>query len=277
MQLFDFDSMVSMADLAEQNAVRTSYTKGFAPLEQHPLLSVRYADRPEKLGEPDLVILPGTKSTMADLLWMRQNGLEAAVLKRASQGMPVLGICGGYQMLGEEIRDPEGVEAEGPGIEKGGSVLPGMGLLPCVTVFSPEKTLTRVRAEVLEGPFRGARTEGYEIHMGETVIRENAGRPFSVLEREDAGEVRTGGAYEGCSRGNVFGTYLHGLFDSGEMTEKLAQWLCRRKGIRAGETSVLSRKEYKEQQYDLLAEEVRRALDMEALYRIVGVPFGSGA
>ena len=148
-------------------------------------------------------------------------------------------------------------------------MLRGMGLLPCVTVFSPEKTLTRVRAEALEGPFQGARTEGYEIHMGETVIRENAGQPFSVLEREDAGRPGTGGTYDGCIRGNIFGTYLHGLFESGEMTEKLAQWLCRRKGIQAGEVSVLSRKEYKEQQYDLLAEEVRRALDMEALYRIL--------
>ena len=175
-------------------------------------------------------------------------------------------------MLGEEIRDPEGVEGEGSDAEEGGSTLRGMGLLPCVTVFSPEKTLTRVRAEVLEEPFRGARTEAYEIHMGETVTREKAGRPFSVLEREDAGKRRTGGAYDGCCRGNVFGTYLHGLFDSGEMTEKLAQWLCRRKGIQAGEVSVLSRKEYKEQQYDLLAEEVRRALDMEALYRILETP-----
>ena len=263
---------VRPVDIAVIRLPRISNFTDFAPLEQHPLLSVRYADRPEKLGEPDLVAIPGTKSTMADLLWMRQNGLEAAVLKRAAEGTPVLGICGGYQMLGEEIRDPEGVEGEGSDAEGGGSTLRGMGLLPCVTVFSPEKTLTRVRAEVLEEPFRGARTEAYEIHMGETVTREKAGRPFSVLEREDAGKRRTGGAYDGCCRGNVFGTYLHGLFDSGEMTEKLAQWLCRRKGIQAGEVSVLSRKEYKEQQYDLLAEEVRRALDMEALYRILETP-----
>ena len=101
------------------------------------------------------------------------------------------------------------------------------------------------------------------------MILENTGHPFSVLEREDAGNCRTGSAYDGCSRGNVFGTYLHGLFDSGEMTEKLAQWLCSRKGIQAGPVSVLSRKEYKEQQYDLLADEVRRALDMDAVYRIL--------
>ena len=260
---------VRPVDIAVVRLPRISNFTDFAPLEQHPLLSVRYVDRPEKLRGADLLILPGTKSTMADLLWMRQNGLEAAVLKKAAEGMPVLGICGGYQMLGEEIRDPEGVEGEGPEKEEGGSVLRGMGLLPCVTVFSPEKTLTRVRAEVLEGPFRGARTEGYEIHMGETVILENTGHPFSVLEREDAGSCRTGSAYDGCSRGNVFGTYLHGLFDSGEMTEKLAQWLCSRKGIQAGPVSVLSRKEYKEQQYDLLADEVRRALDMDAVYRIL--------
>ena len=267
---------IKPVDIAVIRLPRISNFTDFAPLEQHPLLSVRYVDRPEKLGDPDLLILPGTKSTISDLLWLRQSGLEAAVLKRASAGVPVLGICGGFQMLGEEIRDPEGVEsgdlASEAGQETGQERLRGMGLLPCVTVFSPEKTLTRVRASAWEGPFYGAAIEGYEIHMGETVILHKAGGavPFSVLQREETGRDSAGGVHEGCRQGNVFGTYLHGLFDSGEMTEKLAKWLCRRKGIEAAPISVQSWKAFKEQQYDLLADALRKALDMEALYRIIG-------
>ena len=222
----------------------------FAPLEAHPLLGVRYVGALRELGTPDLIILPGTKSTMADLLWLRRSGLEASIRQLASRGTPVLGVCGGYQMLGEELRDPDGVEAELPALR-------GMGLLPCATVFAPEKTLTRVRAAVAGGPLGGARIDGYEIHMGTTAAR---GEAFCRLE---SGET------DGCRQGNVFGTYLHGLFDSGAVTEKLAAWLCERKGIVAAETPVEDRRAYRERQYDLLADGVRAALDMDAIYRIL--------
>ena len=221
----------------------------FAPLEAHPLLGVRYVERLGDLGTPDLVILPGTKSTMADLLWLRQSGLETAVLRLAERGTPVLGICGGYQMLGAELRDPDGVESEQP-------VLRGMGLLPCVTTFAPEKTLTRVRAVVTGGPLDGAAIDGYEIHMGAT---EALGEAFCRLED---------GRTDGCRAGNVFGTYLHGLFDSGAVTDALAALLCERKGIAAA-ASTEDARAYRERQYDLLADGVRAALDMEAVYRIM--------
>lgn len=238
-------------DVAVVRLPRISNFTDFSPLECHPLLGVRYVGRAEALGTPDLVILPGTKSTMADLLWMRENGLEAAVGKLASRGTPVLGVCGGYQMLGEALTDPGGAEG-GPG------ALRGMGLLPCKTVFAPEKTRTLVRARVLHGPLREAALEGYEIHMGTTEVR---GEPFCRLE--DGGE-------EGCRSGNVFGTYLHGLFDSGELTEKLADWLCARKGLPpAGQAKPVSWRRHKEQQYDLLAEGLREALDLAALRRIL--------
>ena len=237
-------------DAAVLRLPRISNFTDFAPLESHPLFGVRYVNRLGELGEPDLVILPGTKSTAADLLWLRQSGLEAAVRRLAAGGTPVLGVCGGYQMLGEELRDPAGAEG-------GPEVLRGMELLPCTTVFAPEKTLTRVSARVEGGAMDGARVEGYEIHMGETEAR---GEPFSRLE---------GGAPEGCRRGNVWGTYLHGLFDSGEAVEKLAAWLCARKGIAAPETAAEDRRAYRERQYDLLADAVRAALDMEAVYRIL--------
>ena len=239
-------------DVAVVRLPRISNFTDFAPLESHPLIGVRYVDRPAALGEPDLVILPGTKSTMADLLWLRQNGMEAKIQRLASGGTPVLGICGGYQMLGETLSDPLGVEGALPALR-------GMGLLPCTTRFEPEKRLARTSAAVTAGPLAGAAVEGYEIHMGTTEVR---GERFCVLEN---------GKAEGCVAGNVFGTYLHGLFDSGEATEKLAAWLCERGGIDPGALPAAeSRSAYKERQYELLAAGVREALDMEAVYRIIG-------
>ncbi|MBR3560860.1 MAG: cobyric acid synthase [Oscillospiraceae bacterium] len=215
----------------------------FAPLEAHPLLGVRYVER--RLGSPDLVILPGTKSTVADLLWLRESGLETEILRLAERGTPILGVCGGYQMLGESLRDPDGVE---------GALrdLRGMGLLPCETVFAPEKTLTRVRASA-----GGVTIDGYEIHMGATQAR---GEPFCRLED---------GRPDGCRAGNVCGTYLHGLFDRGEVTDRLAAWLCKRKGIPALPLPREDRRAYRERQYDLLADGVRSALDMDAVYRVL--------
>lgn len=237
-------------DIAVIRLPRISNFTDFSPLESHPALGVRYVDRPGALGAPDLLILPGTKSTMADLLWLRESGLEAAVLKLAASGKPVLGVCGGYQMLGGALEDPKGVEGGLP-------TLRGMGLLPCRTVFEPAKVRTRAEAEVLGGPFAGARLDGYEIHMGATEVRGDA---FCRLED---------GRLDGCQQGTVFGTYLHGLFDSGELVQRLADWLCARKGLTAGAAVQEPRAAYKERQYDLLAAGVRAALDMEAVYRIL--------
>ena len=237
-------------DIAVVRLPRISNFTDFVPLEAHPLLGVRYVGRAAELGEPDMVILPGTKSTMADLLWLRESGLEAAIARLASRDTPVLGVCGGYQMLGEELRDPDGVEGELP-------VLRGMGLLPCVTAFAPQKTLRRVRATITGGALQGAAVDGYEIHMGETETR---GAAFCRLD---------GGADDGCVSGNVCGTYLHGLFDSGEVTDALAAWLCRRRGVDASAAPAEDRRAYRERQYDLLADGVRAALDMDAVYRVL--------
>ncbi len=238
-------------DIAVIRLPHISNFTDFAPLEAHPKLGVRYVDRARGLGTPDMVILPGTKSTMADLLWLRQNGLEAAVMRLAAAGTPVLGVCGGYQMLGEELRDPAGAEGALPSLR-------GMGLLPCVTAFTEKKTLLRARAVIVGcGALDGAPIEGYEIHMGVTKAR---GEPFCRLES---------GAADGCRVGNVWGTYLHGLFDSGTFTEKLAAWLCRRKGVALDAAPTEDRRAYRERQYDLLADGVRAALDMEAVYRVL--------
>ena len=204
------------------------------PLEQHPLLSVRYVQSPRQLGAPDVVILPGTKNTIDDLLWLRQCGLEAAVQKLATSGTPVLGVCGGYQMLGEQLCDPAGEESGTP------CTLRGLGLLPTTTVFGTEKHLTQTAACVTTEPFAGAKLTGYEIHAGRTEVR---GSAFCIL---------ADGTPEGCVQDGVFGTYLHGLFDTGELTEKLTAFLCKRKGIDPAGAELIPMEQYRQQQFDLL-------------------------
>lgn len=235
-------------DIAVIRLPRISNFTDFAPLESHPALGVRYVNNPEQLGAPDLVILPGTKNTMEDLLWLRESGLEAAIRKLAAANTPILGVCGGYQMLGRTLSDPEGIEKQG--------TLAGLGLLPCETVFNAQKTRTRMQAEVLAQPFAGARLDGYEIHMGRTC--RTGGEPFCRLQT---------GAEDGAVQGLVFGTYLHGLFDTGSLTDRLAAWLLERKGLPADSTPTRDRAAYKEEQYDQLAAQVRAALDMPAIYR----------
>ena len=220
----------------------------FMPLEQHPLLGVRYVQSTRQLGAPDVVILPGTKNTVEDLLWLRQCGLEAAVLKLAASGTPVLGVCGGYQMLGQTLADPQGLESGRA------QTVRGLGLLPTHTVFTDKKHRTQDTAVVTAPQLAGAALTGYQIHTGRTTVQ---GTPFCRL---------ADGSAEGCVQGSTAGTYLHGLFDTGELTEKLVHLLCSRKGISPAAAPLRSMQEYRQQQFDLLADGVRRALDMDALY-----------
>ena len=246
-------------DVAILRLPHVSNFTDFMPLEQHPLLGVRYVRSPRQLGSPDLVILPGTKNTVEDLLWLRQSGLEAAVLKLAASGTPVLGVCGGYQMLGRTLADPLGSES---GTSQ---TLRGLGLLPTCTTFGPQKHRSQDTAAVTAGPFAGAAVAGYQIHAGRTVVE---GTPFCHL---------ADGTPEGCTAGNIFGTYLHGLFDTGDLTQALAQWLCRRKGLDPAGAQVIPMEEYRQQQFDLLAQGVRQALDLPALYAAMGLPGPKGA
>ena len=244
---------VKPLDVAVIRLPHISNFTDFIPLEQHELLGVRYVQRARELGAPDLVILPGTKNTMEDLLWLRQSGLEAAVRKLAQAQTPVLGVCGGYQMLGQTLDDPAGTESGKP------MSFAGLGLLPTRTTFDAQKRRTQVRAVALGAPFAGARMTGYEIHNGRTTVN---GEPFCRL---------ADGTPEGCVCKNVFGTYLHGLFDSGELTQALVKLLCARKGISPRETRPTSMAEYRQTQFDLLADGVRKALDMGAVYRAMGM------
>ena len=232
-------------DIAVIRLPHVSNFTDFSPLEEHPAVGVRYVNRVEQLGRPDLIILPGTKNTMGDLRWLREMGLAEEILVLHGSGTAILGVCGGYQMLGRSLSDPENAES--------GGTAEGLGLVPCETVFSGKKTRTRRQAVCDAGPFAGARLEGYEIHMGRT---RSAAAPFCIMED---------GTEDGAVAENVFGTYLHGLFDSGELVERVAGWLAERKGIRIPEQKTENRAAYRNRQYDLLADTVRSSLDMKTI------------
>lgn len=246
-------------DIAVIRLPRISNFTDFHALERMNGVSVRYVTQAGRLKVPDLLIIPGTKSTMSDLLWMRQNGLEAAVKKLAAKDVPVVGICGGYQMLGKMVEDPDGAE--------GGGKIDGIGLLPIRTVFYQEKTRTRTSGTVrpLQGIFAGLagrKVEGYEIHMGQTEVVFPADQ-FSQLEN---------GTEDGAVFKNVLGSYLHGLFDNGDFTRALLEILLQRKGLPKDSLSApLDYQAFKESQYDLLADSLRRSLDVDFLYRILGM------
>ncbi|MBF1137826.1 MAG: cobyric acid synthase, partial [[Eubacterium] sulci] len=141
-------SEVKPLDIAIIRIPRMSNFTDFAPLEAHEVIGARYVQSAEELHNPDMVIIPGTKSTMDDLLWMRQNGIESAIQKLASSGTPVLGVCGGYQMMGEKLSDPYHIEGD---LEE----MHGMGLLPTETTFTQIKTRTRFTADVKAKDFEG--------------------------------------------------------------------------------------------------------------------------
>lgn len=230
-------------DIAVIRLPRISNFTDFAPFERYDNVSLRYVSSVKELGVPDLVMLPGTKNTISDLVWLRESGLEASVKKLASRGMPVFGICGGFQMLGKTISDPENTE--------GGGMLAGMGLLDMETVFRSEKKRCQVagRLGTLEGIFAGLcgmEYSGYEIHMGKSTSAETV-----------------------VSCGNVYGSYLHGLFDADGIADGIVKALCEKKGISFDADAVFDGKAYKEAQYDKLADAVRGALDMKLIYDIL--------
>lgn len=230
-------------------------------------VSVRYCRSVSELGTPDLIILPGTKSTIADLKWLRESGLEARIKRLNAKGTPVFGTCGGFQMMGESIEDPDGAEAD-PGTK-----IQGIGLLPLRTVFSKEKTMKEVTGpasgflygalpEVYGGlreRLSKAQIKGYEIHMGKT--------SFS----NDFVSVESAPQSDSATTAPVLGTYVHGIFDETDFRENLLDALAEKKGVRRSERPSISYEDYKEQQYNKLADLLRENLDMEKIYQISGL------
>ena len=258
---FTDSRQVDLIDIAVVRLPRISNFTDFNPLESIPGVSLRYVKNVSQLHDPDMVILPGTKNTMEDLQWLRQSGLEAAILKLAGKGRIVMGICGGYQMLGTSLSDPEGVEA--------GGTMRGLGLLQMDTVFSPKKTRTQVEGVFSQvggilADLEGVAFSGYEIHMGEPVL---AGETYGLDRLTDrvTGTVKQDGA---CS-GNVYGTYVHGIFDREEVAKGVVSAIGRAKGLDVSEIQAVDFAAFKETQYDLLADGLRGSLDMKKIYQIL--------
>ncbi len=252
-----------LVDIAVIRFPRISNFTDFQVFLAMPEVSLRYVRSLKELGSPDMVILPGTKSTMDDLLWMRSHGLEAAVCRCAARGIPVFGICGGYQMMGMTLEDPGQVEGAMGFVR-------GMELLPADTRFEDEKTKVQVRGRFgsVEGMFSalsGRELEGYEIHMGVTRLRGGANSLLNIAE--ERGAVRPDGTSQGC----CFGTYVHGIFDKGEVASLVVGALMKAKGLEGGPGAPVDYQAYKERQYDRLADQLRRHLDMSRIYEIMGV------
>ena len=245
----------SEVDIAVLRLPRIANFDDFDPFVDEPGVRLRYVSRPEDLGEPQLIVVPGTKATIADLEAMRRSGLADAVVQRHAAGAAVLGVCGGYQMLGQRLCDPDGVEAA-PGSE-----VPGLGLLPLVTTFTAEKSTLRAagRVEGAAGPWAGAggmAVEGYEIHMGRTEPAPGAAPPPPLLRLGD----RADGAIS--AGGRVAGTYLHGLFHNDTLRHALLS------GLGRGEHAVRSFD--REREFDRLAQHVRSHLDLDRVRAMLG-------
>ena len=248
---FDNRTERRLIDIAVIRIPKISNFTDFAAFDGYENLSVRYVDRVADLGDPDMIIIPGTKSTIADLKWLRESGMEAKILQAADHGKLIFGICGGYQMLGRSVADPEMTEAETP------ETIKGMGLLPIETVFVGEKRQTQTSGTLPEIPgelseLSGLGFEGYEIHMGRS--------------GNDLPRIVSMSDFEDC---NVYGSYIHGIFDAPGIADTVVRVLCKKKGVDPAELGTFDRMAYKDQQYDLLAKHMRENMDMDLVYRII--------
>lgn len=245
-----------LIDIAVIRLPRISNFTDFDVFEQFPDVSVRYVADPAELAGADLVILPGSKSTIADLRWLREKGLEEEILKMNAGGIPVIGICGGYQMLGFDISDPDGVE--------GGGSIEGLGLLPVSTVLAGDKRTVQFSGRVCDpsgifSSLAGLETKGYEIHMGRTTRCRSC---------SDASQDFTSDGTGVCS-GNVYGTYIHGFFDKGAIASSVVESLADRKGIQITSCEAVDHRDFKEKEYDRLADILRKHLDMDLIYSML--------
>lgn len=247
----DEDSLSERFDSREKKDIdivvirlpRISNFTDFMTFERFAGVSVRYVDKTSQLRNPDIIIIPGTKSTIHDMLWMRQNGLEAAVKKHASAGGITFGICGGLQILGNTISDECGAE------DSRCETISGMELIPVDTVFANDKTQTQTGGVIsgLVGMYEKLNSisySGYEIHMG------RSGIDSAIIQN-----------------GSVLASYVHGIFDNG-LDEAIINIAAQKKGIDI-DTGTFDREAYRQAQYDRLAQDVRQALDMDYIYRIM--------
>ena len=236
---------------------RISNFTDFDALARCEDVGLRYVEYPNELDDPDMIIIPGTKNTVEDMLHIRQNGIETMIKRYAAKGKPVFGICGGFQMMGETVSDEYGDERKGE--------FRGMGLLPVRTVFEKEKTRTRVNgivknAEGIFSSLNGKNFRGYEIHSGISTLTEN-------FENMNLLEYGTEKKNDGISRGNLYGTYVHGFFD--DTAADIVSALLKEKGIGDKKIFCINHDEYKDMQYNKLADGVRENIDLDMIYDIM--------
>jgi adenosylcobyric acid synthase len=235
----------------------------FEPLAAEPGVMIRFVGGVEEIRDADAIVLPGSKGTVADLQWLFATGLAHAIQRAAADGRPIIGVCGGYQMLGEAVHDPRRLESDTLSTR-------ALGLIPAVTTFAPGKTTVRVRARVGRAcrAFSGAagrEVVAYEIHSGRTSTTSPA--PFTIVERSGAPAHDEDGAVG--SAGAVVGTYLHGLFANDSLRRSLLQWLAARKGLAADPRWGTSAGDT----YEHLADAVARSVDVGAVAKLAGLSF----
>ncbi len=256
----------ALVDIAVIQVPHISNFDDFDPLARENGVSLRYVDSVTSLGRPDLVILPGSKTTIPDLAWLERQGLADAIRQLQQGGAAIIGVCGGFQMLGTKLYDPEGVESPQAEID-------GLGFLPMTTVFAGTKETHRIKGQVVQdfgllAGARGAPIQGYEIHMGRTA-GEGEGVPFRIDDRSDVA-VTSGTAFDGAQdkSGRVLGTYIHGLFHNGQLRQAVLRELARRKGV---SLPLSSQELAMDQEYDKLADWVRASLKMDLIYQMTGL------
>ncbi len=246
------DRTSSDLDIAVIKLPRISNFTDISPLQEEPGASVRYISSLRGFGKPDLIVIPGSKNTVEDLMWLKEQGLADAIASAYASGSWVAGICGGFQMLGERLFDPERVES---GYEE----LDGIGLLATSTTFYAQKRTIRNRGQLL-GAYAGHEVEGYEIHLGRT--ERGGSEPFLQFE---SGECD--GAIS--ADGRAFGTYLHGLFQNRGFTRDFLNRLRSAKGLPPCGDEVMPEAARREESYRRLAAHLRQHLDMDLVYQIL--------
>jgi len=251
-----------LLDVAVVRLPHISNFDDFDALEAEPLVSLRYVRELADFGQPDLVILPGTKATCPDLFALRESGLAQMLVSHVERGGALIGVCGGYQMLGQRVLDPERVESSLTGVE-------GLGLLPVQTILRGAKVTQRVTGTVatprgLLGSVGEAPLMGYEIHVGDSEALVPIS-PALCLRRSGGEEVA-----DGCidEQGAVLGTYVHGLFDNGSIRSSIIEFLMSRRRTTGQAAKAIHFD--RQTEYDRLADVVRRSLDLQAIYELIG-------
>ena len=253
-------------DIAVIKLPRISNYDDFLALEHEDGVTVRFVEEPREMAGADLAIIPGSKSTIADLGWLHESGFARAIVDRAREGGLIAGICGGCQMLGEEIDDPHRVESDEASAR-------GLGLLPIVTRFAKTKLTAQVRVRVMSSSIlSGAdivadEISAYEIHMGNVERTAGSSAPFRIVSRNGAPADTLDGAIN--RDGSVAGTMLHGIFENDALRAAFLGALRRRKGLAAhGETRPVASREA---EYDRLASAVADSVDLPMLRKIAGL------